>query len=228
MPKSFLKGEGMYKYTKIETPFKRDMGGSKDLMEGIFRDEAVEYLKDCQWTGTEKVDGTNISVFWDGHSVSFYGRTERAQIPTPLLDKLYEMFGGDTNEELFEQMFGEKGVVFYGEGYGPKIQKGGGLYRDDVSFIMFDVYLPQSNLWLKREAIEEIAKAFNVEVVPIVFRGTLEEAVAYVKTKPLSLVAKNHSGKDYVMEGIVCKPNVELMTRMGERIIVKVKVKDFC
>lgn len=214
----------MYKYTKIETPYKRDIDGSKDLMEGVFRDEAVEYLKDCQWVGTEKVDGTNIGVYWDGHKVSFQGRTERAQIPAQLLDKLQEMFGGDTNEEIFEQMFGEREAVFYGEGYGPKIQKGGGLYRDDVSFIMFDIYLPASNLWLKREAIEEIAKAFNVEVVPIVFRGTLGEAVAYIKCKPLSHIA----GKPLVMEGIVCKPNVELMTRMGERIIVKVKVKDFC
>lgn len=170
------------------------------------------------------VHNCNIGIYWDGHKVSFQGRTERAQIPAQLLDKLQEMFGGDTNEEIFEQMFGEREAVFYGEGYGPKIQKGGGLYRDDVSFIMFDIYLPASNLWLKREAIEEIAKAFNVEVVPIVFRGTLGEAVAYIKCKPLSHIA----GKPLVMEGIVCKPNVELMTRMGERIIVKVKVKDFC
>lgn len=218
----------MYKYTKIETPFKRDMDGGKDLMEGVFRDEAVEYLKDCQWVGTEKVDGTNIGIYWDGHRVSFQGRTERAQIPEQLLDKLQEMFGGDVNEEIFEQMFGEKEVVLFGEGYGPKIQKGGGLYRDDVSFIIFDVYLPQSNLWLKREAIEEIAKAFNVEVVPIIIRGTLDEIVSYVKSEPWSVVAKNHSGKHYLMEGIVCKPEVEMLTRTGDRIIVKVKVKDFC
>ncbi len=218
----------MYKYTKIETPFKRDMDGSKALMEGVFRDEAVEYLKDCQWVGTEKVDGCNVGIFWDGHRVHFQGRTERAQLPTPLLDKLQKMFGGDVNEEIFEQMFGEKEVVLFGEGYGPKIQKGGGLYRDDVSFILFDVYLPASNLWLKRDAVLEIACAFNVDPVPVVFQGTLDDAVAYVKTKPLSLVAKKYSGKDYVMEGIVCKPNVELMTRTGDRIMVKVKVKDFC
>lgn len=218
----------MYKYTKIETPYKRDMDGGKDLMEGVFRDEAVEYLKDCQWVGTEKVDGTNIGIYWDGHRVSFQGRTERAQIPAQLLDKLQEMFGGDVNEEIFEQMFGEKEVVLFGEGYGPKIQKGGGLYRDDVSFVMFDVYLPASNLWLKREAIGEIAKAFNVEVVPIVIRGTLDEIVSYVKAEPWSVVAKTHSGKHYLMEGVVCKPAVEVLTRTGDRIMVKVKVKDFC
>lgn len=218
----------MYKYTKIETPFKRDMDGSKDLIEGVFRSDAVEYLKDCQWVGTEKVDGCNVGIFWDGHRVHFQGRTERAQIPTPLLDKLQEMFGGDVNEEIFEQMFGEKEVVLFGEGYGPKIQKGGGLYRDDVSFILFDVYFPEGNLWGRREAIEGIASAFGIEAVPIVFRGTIDEAVAYVKTSPLSVIAKNHSGKDYVMEGIVCKPVAEMLTRTGDRIMVKVKVKDFC
>lgn len=210
----------MIEYTKIETPFERDMNGSKKLIEGKFRNETVEYLKDSQWICTEKIDGTNIGIVWDGHKVSYQGRTERAQIPAHLTNKLIELFGGDVNEELFEQKFGDMPVILFGEGYGVKIQNGGN-YRPDVSFILFDVYLPEQNLWLKRDAIEDIAKAFNVDAVPIVMRGTIQEAVQFVKTKPKSTIGTAN------MEGLVCKPEVDLLDRTGRRVMVKIKVKDF-
>lgn len=211
----------MNEYTKIETIFERDMEGSKKLIEGKFRNETVEFLKDNQWICTEKVDGTNIGIVWDGHKVSYQGRTERAQIPAHLMNKLIEMFGGETNEELFEQKFGEMPVVLFGEGYGAKIQKGGGNYRSDVSFILFDVYLPEQNLWLKRDALEDIAKTFGIDVVPVVLTGTLQEAVDFAKQKPKSTIGVAD------MEGLVCKPAVDMLDRMGRRVIVKVKVRDF-
>ena len=210
----------MKKYTKIETIFERDMEGSKKLIEGKFRNETVEFLKDNQWICTEKVDGTNIGIVWDGHKVSYQGRTERAQISAHLMNKLIEMFGGETNEELFEQKFGEIPVILFGERYGAKIQEGGN-YRPDVSFILFDVYLPEQDLWLKRDAIEDIAKTFGIDVVPIVGIGTLEEAVQFVKRKPKSTIGTAD------MEGLVCKPLVDLLDRRGKRVIVKIKVRDF-
>lgn len=211
----------MIPYIKIDTPFERDNDGTKKLIEGKFRNETIEYLKDNKWLCSEKIDGTNIGVVWDGHKVSFQGRTERAQIPTPLVNKLNELFGGTINEEMFEQKFDEMNVILFGEGYGPKIQNVGGLYRDDVSFILFDVYLPDKNLWLKRDAVEDIAKSFGIDVVDIVLTGTLQEAIDFVKTKP-----KSHIGTAN-MEGLVCRPTVEMLDRMGRRVITKIKVCDF-
>ena len=210
----------MIEYLKIETPFNRDVNGTKKLIEGDWRNEAAEFLKDCKWECSEKIDGTNIGIVWDGHKVSYQGRTERAQIPAHLMNKLIDLFGGETNEQLLEQKFGEMPVILYGEGYGVKIQNGG-LYRDDVSFILFDVYLPEQKIWLKRESVEDIAKAFNIEVVPIILTGTLQEAIDFVKTKPMSTIGTAP------MEGLVCRPAVELCDRMGRRVIVKVKVRDF-
>lgn len=211
----------MTEYTKIETVFERDMEGTKKLIEGKFRNETVEFLKDNRWIGTEKIDGTNIGIIWDGHKVSYQGRTERAQIPAHLMNKLIEMFGGTVNEELFEQKFGEMQVILFGEGYGAKIQKGGGNYRNDVSFILFDVYLPEQNLWLKRDAVEDIAKTFGIDIVPIVYEGDIAGAVEFVKNKPKSTIGVAD------MEGIVCKPAVDMLDRMGRRLIVKIKVCDF-
>ena len=202
----------MTEYTKIET---------KKLIDGKFRNETVEFIKDNRWIGTEKIDGTNIGIVWDGHKVSYQGRTERAQIPAHLMNKLIEMFGSTVNEELFEQKFGEMQVILFGEGYGAKIQKGGGNYRSDVSFILFDIYLPEQNLWMKRDAVEDIAKTFGIDVVPIVYEGNIAGAVEFVKRKPKSTIGVAD------MEGIVCKPAVDMLDRMGRRLIVKIKVKDF-
>ena len=210
----------MVEYIKIETPFERDVDGTKKLIEGKYRNETVEYLKDNIWQFTEKIDGTNIGIYWDGHKTTYQGRTERAQIPAHLSNKLTEMFGGDINEELFEQKFGNMKVILFGEGYGVKIQNGGN-YRQDVSFILFDVYLPEQNLWLKRDAVDDIAKTFGIDVVPIVLEGTIDDAVKYIKTKPKSTIGTAD------MEGVVGRPKVECRDRMGKRIIVKIKVKDF-
>lgn len=93
----------MIPYIKIDTPFERDNDGTKKLIDGKFRNETVEYLKDNKWLCSEKIDGTNIGVVWDGHKVSFQGRTERAQIPTQLVNKLNELFGGPLTKKCLSR-----------------------------------------------------------------------------------------------------------------------------
>ena len=208
----------MEKYNKIETLWKRDMEGTKKLLEGEFRNPTVEFLKDNIWQFTEKVDGTNISVCWDGHTITFNGRTERAQIPTHLLTYLLATFKTNEAEQIFEEKFGETPVILFGEGYGPKIQKGGS-YRSDVSFILFDVLI--SGNYQPRSSVEDIAKAFGIDVVPIIFEGTIQEGVDFVKSNPKSTMGTA------MMEGLVGRPKVEMRDRCGKRVIVKIKVKDF-
>lgn len=205
-------------YHKIDTLYNRDIDGSKKLIEGEYRSEAVEFLKDVTWQFTEKIDGTNIRIMWDGHKVTYGGRTERASIPAHLMNKLLEIFGNNETEQLFEQIFGEKEVVFFGEGYGIKIQKGG-LYRPDVGFILFDVAI--NGHYQSRTMVEEAAKQFGLEIVPIIFEGTLDEGIAYIKTKPISTIGSAP------MEGLVARPKVEMKDRTGNRLIVKIKAKDF-
>lgn len=204
-------------YHKIETLFERDEK-TKKLIEGKFRNETIEFLKDNEWQFTEKIDGTNIRVYWDGHKVNFYGRTERAQIPADLVNRLNELFGGEVNEEIFEQKFGENEVILVGEGYGEKIQKGG-LYRKGQDFILFDVLIAEN--WQPRENVEGIANYFGIDVVPIVLEGTIQEGIDFVKGKPKSKFGTADS------EGLVGRPKIELKTRTGNRAIVKIKVNDF-
>lgn len=204
-------------YHKIEGLWLRDEQ-TKKLIEGKYRNKTVEFLKDNNWQFTEKIDGMNIRVYWDGHRVSFYGRTDKAQIPADLTNRLIELFGGDANEELFEQKFGNTEVLLVGEGYGEKIQTGG-LYRKGQDFILFDVMIAGN--WQPRDSVEDIAKYFGIDVVPIVLTGTIKEAVEYVKTKPKSMIGTANS------EGIVGRTVEELQDRCGNRVIVKIKVNDY-
>lgn len=95
----------------------------------------------------------------------------------------------------------------------------GGNYRQDVGFILFDVVVGTN--YQPRESVEDIAKCFGLEIVPIVITGTIDEAVAFVKSKPDSTFGNAK------MEGVVGRPRVELRDRCGRRVIVKIKVADF-
>jgi len=214
----------MEKYHKIKTLWKRESEKSCNMIIDEYALPEFELLKDLVWIGTEKVDGTNVRVMWNGDKVKFGGKTDNAQMPIYLIDKLNEMFGGETNEQLFEQTF-EKDypdsridVCLYGEGYGAKIQKGGGNYGE-VDFVLFDVKIGDS--WLQREDVEDIAEKLGVKVVPIVFRGTLQELSDIVAT------GFNSKWGMFEAEGIVARPRIELKDRKGNRIITKLKYKDF-
>ena len=208
----------MREYHKIETVFNRSTDGDKRLIWGDYRNETVKYLADNIWQFTEKIDGTNIRIHWDGHNVEIGGRTDRAQIPKHLMDYLSATFLTPAVEELFEQTYGEKDVILFGEGYGAKIQNGGD-YRSDVSFILFDVLIGDN--WQSREWVEATAKMFGIDVVPIVLEGTIGDGIDYVMQHNNSTIGKA------VMEGVVGRPKVEMKDRLGNRIIVKIKWKDF-
>ena len=151
----------MTEYVKIPNIFKRETFGKNKLIEGEYSSPELEYLKDAEWEFTYKANGTNIRICWDGYRVSFMGRTDKAQIPAHLLARLEELFGGEYKEELFEQTFGNKEVILFGEGIGEKIQKGGGLYGS-ADFVLFDVYI--GGYWLNREAVEHFAEVFGISV----------------------------------------------------------------
>ena len=62
---------------------------------------------------------------------------------------------------------------------------------------------------------------FNLEVVPIILKGTIQEGIDFVKTKPKSTIGTAP------MEGLVGRTKAELKDRCGNRVIVKIKVRDF-
>lgn len=210
----------MNEYHKIQTLFKRDEK-TKHIIEGDWTLPEFEMLQNIPWTFTEKVDGTNIRVMWNGESVTFGGKTDDAQMPIFLLYKLQELFEGTERRQKLKEVFTDATeVCLYGEGYGAKIQKGGGNYNPaGVDFVLFDVKM--GSWWLQRADVEDVAQKLGIRVVPIIGEGTLSDAVEMTRK------GFNSQWGDFLAEGIVVRPKIELRTRRGDRIIAKIKSRDF-
>lgn len=206
----------MIEYHKINSIYKRDLKGNFLVKE--WADSAFDYLQNNDWIFTEKVDGTNVRVGWDKElqRVSFGGRTDAAQMPVFLIDRLNELFPSSK----FLELYGDCSMTLFGEGYGAKIQKGGGNYHTDKQdFVLFDVLI--QDYWLERNNVQDIADKLGLDTVPVVCDGTIHEAIEMCKKGFKSLWGP------FVAEGLVLRPMTELKTRRGHRIITKVKHQDF-
>ncbi len=194
----------MKEYHKITTVYERDPETKfKTLIEDKFAKPEFEYLANNKWIFSEKVDGTNIRIMWDGEKVSFGGRTDRAQIYAPLIEKLQGYFYAGAMAEVFDCP-----ACLYGEGFGAKIQKGGGNYiSDDVDFALFDILV--GGTWLKRKSVEDVAAKLQIMVAPEIGKGTLYEAVDICKA------GFDSQWGSFPAEGIVARPPVEILDRRG-------------
>jgi hypothetical protein len=207
----------MIEYHKIQSVYKRDEK-TKRFIEGEWSTPEFQYLKNNIWIWTEKIDGTNIRIGWDGSKIEIGGRTNDASIPTFLLKRLNELFTND----LMASVFGTEptNVVLFGEGYGNKIQKVGCLYNPTgVDCILFDVWI---GMYLERHNVIDIAGRLGIDTVPIFGDGPLLTAIEYMKSSQAGSRIGNAK-----LEGLVLRPLTELRTRRRERVITKIKYQDF-
>ena len=213
----------MDEYHKINTVFMRDPATkNKRLLMGQYSSDAFEYLANNQWVFTEKVDGTNIRIMIaeDG-TVTYGGKTtnDAGLLPTPLMASLDAHFGTSIKHlNVFPE---GTTACLYGEGFGAKIQSGG-KYAPDQRFVLFDVKV--GNWWLRRFDVLDVAAKLKLAVTPVIGSGTLHDMVEMAREGFYS--AWNPFGQ-FIAEGIVARPFTELCDRGGNRIITKIKYKDF-
>lgn len=218
------------KYPKINSVWKRVEQKGK-LIEGDF--SIPEFANIKMWLVQEKIDGMNIRVSYEaskGSKFDLYykrevnGRNEHSLIPKKLEEHLSSTLDLETLNRVFLNDKKEEDrplkVILFGEGYGPTIQKGGGNYRKQVGFILFDVYV--DGWWLQQIDVKDIATRLNIPYAPIIGGMTTEQVVEYVKSKPMSLC----SVTPQVMEGVICRPNPLMLLRNGDPLIMKLKCKD--
>jgi hypothetical protein len=202
-------------YHSIPTIFSRNEKG--ELRIGRFSDPVFRYLRNLPFDYTEKVDGMNTRVAFDGEEITFHGRTNNAQLPANLVNWLNSNITVDKMHEAFDADCTR--VCLYGEGYGDGIQDR--KYLDgEQKFILFDVYV--HGYWLKRKDVEDVARKLGIDVVPIVGTGSLYDMVYYVRDGFKSLINPSVDA-----EGIVARPIEELFLRNRDRVIVKLKTSDF-
>jgi len=208
----------IFEYPKIQTIWKRDPDKKFCIIPGEYSMEEFESIN-C-WSVTEKIHGTNIRVIYDPvNGIEFRGKTDKADLYPPLVSHLQKAFP----KERLDTVFNNTPALLFGEGFGAKIEKGGGNYiSDGVSFALCDIYI--NGWWLKDDNVHDLAKTLEIPSVPRLGILTTEMAIDWVEKEIYSLIAEN---KKFVMEGIVAQSHPLMFNRKGERIIWKLKVEDY-
>ncbi len=214
-------------YPKIHSLFKRRLDGDRSLIHG--EHSLPEFALIKNWQCFEKIDGMNTRIIYTSRpdnpvaprgkitELNFAGRSDNAQIPASLINYLTRTF----QKEKFDDIFPTANkVVIFGEGYGTKIQSGGN-YRDDVSFICFDIWI--EGAWLEHRNRTEICAQFGIDQVPYLGSFSEEGAFAFISTHPKSLISKK---RDFMMEGIVARTEPMLIARNGEPVKFKLRCED--
>ncbi len=248
----------MIEYPKTENLFARDPDTHK-LIVGQFRDPHFEQV--AYWHVTEKIDGTNMRVIYDPLAGSFEirGRSDRAQIQRDLELNMAKMFTVEKLSHVFDGFIGDERiaagakVTLFGEGYGPGIQKGGGGYRKDKSFRLFDVmyHWPDEqdaveleragfrqtyrNSWCQPTTTMFIAGELNIPLAPVLgLRLTIDDILQVVSNQIgrepghvwSSATAKEDGGDGCASEGVIARTDPYLYNERGSRVMFKLKGAD--
>jgi len=217
-------------YPKIDTLYNRD--DKHFVIVGKLRMPEFGIVKG--WSLTEKLHGRNtrVTLFDDG-IVEYGGKTDDAEVPPELLKYLMETFPPEKLKAALwlPNKIRPKAATIYGEGYGPKMVPGSGVYRKDVSFRLFDCLIEgiDGTWWLERVNIEDIARKLGVKCVPLIgyidyLPTTFQQLYELLKE---SIVAREENGTGTIPEGIVAKSDPLVYSRKGDRIMWKLKMKDF-
>lgn len=200
-------------YPKINSLWKRD--DAHNLIENDYA--RAEFGAFKKWRVEEKIDGTNIRIYVQNGTINVKGRTNKATVPTEVLAFL-------SREEFLQKLscFGANPVELFGEGFGGNIQIGKN-YRNDVAFILFDVYM--NGKWCSREEVWELAQKLGLDYPADLGMMTEQDIVAFVKSKPTG----KYNDTGYPMEGVIARsePLVRFNEQTADPVIWKLKVKDF-
>lgn len=220
------------KYHHIDAPTKQDDEYGKEhkqrkllipnLMaftnhqDGMYRDPMVAFLANNSWEIRRKIDGENIRIRWDGEQALWNGKTNNFVCS----GDFHNYMNGTFLEEIFEEEFGrDKEVIIFGEKMGPKTQ-GNELKLDEDEVIIYDVCI--DGYWLDKWAVKNIADYFKIRTC----YDLMGPDVQHEWRLPMIINAVAH-GQFEDWEGIVAVPKVECRDQKRNRVIVKVKNKDY-
>lgn len=226
-------------YPKIDTLYDRNSGHFIDAKRLRLRRPEFGMIK--RWSLTEKIHGTNtrITLFENGEVV-YGGRTDDAIMSSDLLEYLKKTFTSEKMKGVFwlPNKPIPKSATIYGEGYGPGIVPGSGIYRRDIAFRLFDclVQAQDGDWWLERHNLEDIAKKLGIKCVPIL--GIIKSLPVsaeeirniFIGRRERMTVVEDEGQIEFASEGegLVAKTYPELLfNRKGERVMWKLKIKDF-
>lgn len=222
-------------YPKTSNLFLRDPDDIKKLVVGTLDEETEPFAQVGKWHLTEKIDGTNIRLclnYGEGSAVKVLGRSDNANLPGKgdrFVESALPSITATDMEMALREIDPEgyaSGMIVYGEGFGPGIQKGGGAYSDHMEFAAFDVLtLAQDRepLWRSWRDVVTVCDVLGLNTVPVLSDAAdIEQITSFVQQAPRSLLNDHEA----LMEGVVARTDPYLYTSRGRRVKFKLKVAD--
>ena len=212
------------KYAKFSSPFKKDD-------KWLNTPEAAQYLPIGRWIVTEKIDGTNIRIILtkpdeEGNRETHIASRKLILNPEDKTSKQYMDCLKEVNLHKIKEYFNDVNstVVIYGEGYGAGVQKGG-IYSKEKNYRVFDIRIGEA--YQDFEYVKKVCIDNQLNVVPVMCELkeiVYEECLDALKIFQETLIKEGDGGKP---EGFVYKLEPVLLNKYKERLIFKVKHKDF-
>ena len=223
------------KYSSIDNCYAKQV-------ENIKRSK--NYQSYLEWNVTEKCDGANFSIWLDGNEVKYAKRSQfvgangifynfQNAVKHIDTDKLYKL--------LREKFDNATEFIIYGElcgGYytgmplipnSKKVQKRV-EYSNKNEFIVFDIVA--GDTWITHQEVINICNSVGINVVPIIFTGSLAECIEWSQNHNADLsklwctFGMPKETPNNIREGHVIKPNCHLSI-FEDRMILKDKNDKF-
>lgn len=177
-----------------------------------------------EWVVEEKLDGANFQFFCNGETINVASRNQ-------FVDGTFFNCQAVINEYAdaivaWCKKVPNRTIRIYGELYGARIQNRVN-YGDTVKFAVFDILIGETVPEFKERLVSvddrnRIANEIGIPLVPELFRGSLDDALAYENTFRSRHTPDGHEG-DNIAEGTVIKPNEPKFLTNGSRVVFKNK-----
>jgi hypothetical protein len=203
-------------YPKIDTLYKR---GEDFKVTDEFRRPEFAYVN--EWLWMEKLDGSNISIVQDLNGTNWRGRTGRSQFTAEVQDYLQILCERWHSALVLKRIeYKLDSIELFGEVIGPKIQNGG-IYSDKITSRFYDVRINNS-LWLDWDSVIEYSRELDF----------IKPTYGVLPTKRIVDMVKagfntREGNREGPAEGIVAKTKIPLYNNNNDRLIWKLKTKDF-
>lgn len=212
------------KYSKFKSPFVKDskFKNTKELSQ---------ILPKGRWIKTEKIDGTNIRIILtkkdeEGERKVIIGSRKLLLNPLDKTSNQYIDCLKEVNLHKLKEYFNDMDstITIYGEGCGAGVQKGG-IYSPKKDYRVFDIKI--GNTYQDWEYVEKVCIDNQLNIVPVnseVEEITYEECLESLNKFQDTMIKDGTGGKP---EGLVYKFEPVLLNKYGERLIFKIKHRDF-
>lgn len=212
------------KFSKFSSPFVKDE-------KFLNTKELSQELPIGNWIKTEKIDGTNIRIIItkpkeDGSRELLIGSRKLILNEEDKGSKQYLDCLKDINMNKLLEYFKDvdSTIIIYGEGYGAGVQKGG-IYSKEKNYRVFDIRIGRAYQDFKYVKKVCINNQLNlVPIVSVVDKINYQECLESLRCFENTLINDGDGG---IPEGLVYKFEPVLLNKYGERLIFKIKRKDF-